>query len=341
MFSFIILLLILVAISSFSLAIALSIGSLSRYKLQNAAVHGDKNAKRLFALYGMRYRLQAALLLCASVLVVSLILLVDAKVDGPLVIIINSVLIVLVAVVLPRRLQTTAILWAAKLDMPLNKLMSVLSPLIKHFSMFLEQHDSGIAAKHVTKKELLVMLGSKELTSNSDITSEESRMLRKVLTFSEKKIRDVMTPRRMVRLVAAEDELGPVLLDELHASGHSRFPVTNGDDKHLQFLGTLFIRDLALQKKVRKVSELMSPEVFYIHEEESIDKALRAFLRTRHHLFVVVNNFQEFVGVLSVEDALEEVIGKEIVDEADTVEDLREAAKLQADEDVKARKAGS
>jgi len=320
------------------LAIAIGISNLSRYKLQQAGTHGDKNAKRLFALHGLRYRLEAVLLICAAFSLLCVLLLVNSKISGPLDLVFGTLLILLLAVVLPLRMQLQAPMWAVRLDAPLNKLMSIASPLIKHLSAFLEQHDLRAQAKNATKKELLAMLESKDLTATSDITPDESRMLRKVLTFSEKKIRDIMTPRRVVRLVSADDELGPVLLDELHKAGHSRFPVTNGDEKQLHFVGTLFIRDLAIQKKVRKVGELMSSEVIYIHEEETIDKALRAFLRTRHHLFVVVNNFQEFVGVLSIEDALEEIIGKEIVDESDTAADLRETAKQQAEEELKTRK---
>jgi CBS domain containing-hemolysin-like protein len=84
---------------------------------------------------------------------------------------------------------------------------------------------------------------------------------------------------------------------------------------------------------LKKVSDIMSKDVRYIHEEESLDQALRAFLKTHHHLFVVVNNFEEFVGVLSIEDVLEEIIGKEIVDEFDAYDDLRAVAASIADKE--------
>lgn len=309
----------------------------SKFALQRAASRGDRNAKLVFALYGMRYKLQAVLVLSASIATVSSVLLVNAYWSGPLGIIFSAILLIVMTVVLPNRLtdKTTYIL--AKLYPVLTKLISSTSGVTKPLASYLERHDSSEQLKHSTKKELAAMLDSKDMVTKSDISSEEARMIRKVLEFTDKKIRDIMTPRRMVRIVSAEDELGPVLLDELHKAGHSRIPVTSGEGKEPKFVGTLFIRDLAVQKKIRKVGELMNQDVIYIHENESVDKALRAFLKTRHHLFVVVNNFQEFVGVLSIEDALEEIIGKEIVDESDTVEDLREAAQQQADAEVKNR----
>ena len=140
----------------------------------------------------------------------------------------------------------------------------------------------------------------------------------------------------MVELVAQTDEIGPVLMGELHDSGHSRFPVV-ADMKHTTFVGTLYLRDLVMESKARVVKDIMSPHVRYIHEEESLDHALRAFLKHRHHLFVVVNNFEEFVGVISIEDVLEEIIGKEIVDEFDEHEDLRKVASSLAQAEKKDR----
>lgn len=337
MFTFIILFVFLSGVSVIGIAIAWNSALQSRYKLQRKAQSGDKQARRLFALNGMRYRLQSTLSIIVAVALTAVISLLDSKIDGPLMLILGAIVLLGCGLLLPLKFQSNATHWTAKLDPLLTKLMSVMSPFNKHLSGFLERHDVLTQVKHATKKELQDMLESKDLTVGSDISAEEARMLRKVLTFSERRIRDIMTPRRVVRTVSATDELGPILLDELHTSGHSRFPVTDGDTQHIHFVGTLFIRDLALHKKVHAVSEVMSPDVIYIHEDETVDKALRAFLRTKHHLFIVVNNFQEFVGVLSIEDVLEEIIGKEIIDESDTVADLREAAKQQADVDVKER----
>ncbi|MCA9346895.1 CBS domain-containing protein, partial [Candidatus Saccharibacteria bacterium] len=160
------------------------------------------------------------------------------------------------------------------------------------------------------------------------------RMIRAMLGFGDKKIRDVMTPRRMVQTVTKDDEIGPVLMDELHKSGHSRFPVIS-EPKHYNFVGTLYLRDLIGELHSKKVKDLMSPQVFYVHEEESLDHALRAFLKTKHHLFIVVNNFEEFVGVLSIEDVIEAIIGKEIVDEFDQHDNLRAVAQSIAEKERK------
>jgi CBS domain containing-hemolysin-like protein len=80
------------------------------------------------------------------------------------------------------------------------------------------------------------------------------------------------------------------------------------------------------RKKSVTAERAMEPRVFYIHEDQTLRHALAAFLRTHHHLFVVVNEFRETVGLLSLEDVIEALLGQKIVDEFDTHEDLRTVA---------------
>jgi CBS domain containing-hemolysin-like protein len=70
----------------------------------------------------------------------------------------------------------------------------------------------------------------------------------------------------------------------------------------------------------------MQPRVFYIRENHSLEHALHGFLRTRHHLFIVVNEYRETVGLLSLEDVIEALLGRSIVDEFDEYDNLRKVA---------------
>ena len=90
------------------------------------------------------------------------------------------------------------------------------------------------------------------------------------------------------------------------------------------------MRDIVDVKKGGLVSSYMSKDVYYIHEDHTLEKALHAFLKTKHHLFMVVDKFEEIVGVVTVEDIMEEIIGKQIVDEDDKFEDLRAVAESLA-----------
>jgi CBS domain containing-hemolysin-like protein len=155
-------------------------------------------------------------------------------------------------------------------------------------------------------------------------------LFRSALTFGDKKVGDVMVPMRKVRLVTEDELVGPLLMDELHKTGFSRFPVAKAKAASPDFVGTLYLRDIVGYEGSGRVRDIMSKKVYYINETQSLRDALAGFLKTHHHQFVVVNNFEEIVGVLSLEDVLEQILGEQIVDEFDLYEDLRTVAGLEA-----------
>lgn len=163
-------------------------------------------------------------------------------------------------------------------------------------------------------------------TSGVLLTPDEKKLITHSLTFDEKRVREIMTPRGVIDSISQKELLGPLVLDGLHKTGHSRFPVTDGDIDHV--VGMIHIQDLFTldTKRSTTAGKAMEPRVFYIREDQTLKYALAAFLRTHHHLFVVVNEFQETVGLLSLEDVIEALIGHRIVDEFDAHDDLRAVA---------------
>lgn len=158
------------------------------------------------------------------------------------------------------------------------------------------------------------------------LSRDEQKLIHSGLAFSGVTVESVMTPRSVMDTVKHDELLGPLLLDELHKTGHSRFPVVDGDVDHV--VGILYIHNLLQlhDKKTHKAAELMTTPVHYIKESQTLDHALAAFLRTHHHLFVVVNEYRETVGILTLEDTVEALLGRKIVDEFDAHEDLRAVA---------------
>lgn len=188
-------------------------------------------------------------------------------------------------------------------------------------------------AAFYSKQELLSQIER----DHEVLDKDEKLLIRQALQYQERTVKAIMTPRSVVITVAADDTVGPVFLDRLHKSGHSRFPVVDGDIDHT--VGVLYLHSLVpLDPRIKKVSDIMSERVRYVHQDKPLDHILEAFLRTKCHLYMVVNEFEEVTGVVSIEDVLEALIGRKIVDEFDQYEDLRAVAKLVATERRKARK---
>ena len=109
---------------------------------------------------------------------------------------------------------------------------------------------------------------------------------------------------------------------------HSRFPVY--DQNVEDVVGVVLTREvffaLAEGKKDMRLTELMRP-VHFVVETAELDKVLIEFLELRQHLFVVLDEYGGVSGLISLEDILEEILGREIIDESDEVADKRELAR--------------
>lgn len=162
--------------------------------------------------------------------------------------------------------------------------------------------------------------------AGSILSSDEKKVIVHSLTFSQTLVSTVMTPRSVIDSIKKSEFLGPLTLDELHKTGHSRLPVVDGDIDHV--IGILHLQSLLALDIKRSVTaeKAMEPRVFYIREDQTLQHALAAFLRTHHHLFIVVNEFRETVGLLTLEDVIEALLGRKIIDEFDTHDDLRVVA---------------
>lgn len=181
-------------------------------------------------------------------------------------------------------------------------------------------------------------LGSKDelrhlVDASSHILSRDERTrIVSGLAFDYKTVEQIMTPKSVVETIRQGEILGPLVLDDLHKTGHSRFPVIDGDIDHV--VGILHLRDVLTldtnRKHTAKVETAMDKRVHYIRQDHTLPQALAAFLSTHHHMFIVINEFRETVGILTLEDVLESLIGRRIIDEFDAHDDMRAVAERNA-----------
>lgn len=185
--------------------------------------------------------------------------------------------------------------------------LNYLHPFLSEFSKIAGKYYSAINHTGLYQRDDLIHLIEKQKEqSDSRMSTTELDMAARALTFSEQKVRDVLVPRKQVHKVGENDTVGPVLLDELHKTGYTSFPVSKGKPDNM--VGVLYLKDIGL-KTVGHVREFMKPQVYYAHEGDSLSEVLNAFYQTKHHMFVVVNSFEEYVGIVTVEDIIFRLLG--------------------------------
>lgn len=141
----------------------------------------------------------------------------------------------------------------------------------------------------------------------------EREQLMANLEFADKSVKDIMLPRTAIATIDAGAIIGPLLLDELHRTGHKLFPVIQGDLNHI--IGILSTQDIVEQKSFAsaKAQDLMNPAVFYIDDQQSLERALAAFITTEQTMFVVTDTYQQTVGLLLLADCVEALMGHSMI----------------------------
>lgn len=212
--------------------------------------------------------------------------------------------------------------WCAPI---LAKVLAFLHPVIDWILRFIRRHRPvHVHTGMYDRRDLIDLLEQQHVQPDNRIEKAELEIALHALKFGDDNVGEHMVPRRQVKTANADEPLGPIIMDELHGSGHSRFPVYEGKPDNI--VGTLYLRDLVREKHSGTVRTLMKPDVSYIHEDQSLQDALQAILKTHRQLFIVVNSFEEYVGIITIEDVLEAVIGSPIIDEFDQYDDLRAVA---------------
>lgn len=308
-------------------------GTVPLKELKRRSHKGDQVAAALYQV--ARHGLTADLLLLA----------VSVAATAGFFVITNTVLPAVVALLLiVVFLPLVFIVLPKKASRPVGKIALAISPYLAKLLIKIRPV-SNWAAGHIRRRrpitihtglyekdDLLDLLQRQKVVPQNRIEATELDLALHALTFGDKKVGDHMVPRRAAHFVYSEDPIGPILLSELYDTGFSRFPARNHEDK---VVGTLFLKDLVDKRSGGIVSNVMSPAVFYVNHDAPLEQVLAAFIKTKHHLFIVVNSFEEVVGIITIEDVLEQMIGRKIVDEFDRFDDMRAVAARQAAKDEK------
>ncbi len=295
---------------------------LSLFELERRVSGGDKVAKKALIREKALKDIRSLQVIIVSLLLISTVLLV-VQAFGWLVGIAVALLISLIysplaKLKLIRRLADKIYL---KIDQKLVLLVRKLPLVFKIINNVLPSDLETIQAIN-SREELQYLVAQ----SGSVLSLDEKNLITNSLSFPEKTVESIMIPRSMIDYIRQKEFLGPLTLDDLHKKGHSRLPVIASDIDHI--VGILNIKNLlALDiKKSTTAEKAMDKKVYYIRQDHNLQHALTAFLRTKQHLFIVVNQFRETVGLITLEDIIEALLGRKITDEFEAYDDLRAVA---------------
>ena len=179
----------------------------------------------------------------------------------------------------------------------------------------------------MSKAELL----ENTLMSENDgvINEKESDVIENVLLLSAIKVKDILTPRSVVFALEENQTIQDIMKNEKGLFRFSRVAIyKNNIDNITGITLTKKIFEQALKDDSATVKTVKT-DIFKISEDISVSKALDLFIKKKEHMFLVMDSYDQTEGIVTLEDCIETLLGVEIMDESDKVEDMQELAKQQ------------
>ena len=171
------------------------------------------------------------------------------------------------------------------------------------------------------------------------LDQDEKSIIQNLLRLENLKVKDIMTPRSVI-LTADEDSMLVEIYNDLKPLQFSRIPVFKDQPDNITglILKDSILENLAEDRHKRKATEIKR-DVLFVEDEYTVAKLMDTLILKRQHLAMVADKFGSVVGLVTMEDLFETLLGLEIVDESDKVEDLQKFARENWEKKVGKRKA--
>ena len=329
-----ILLAILIVMSAFFPSSETGMMTLNRYRLKHLAKTGHRGAKRANDLLQRTDQLIGVILIgnnFVNILASSIATVIAIRLWGDAGIAIATVLLTIVILIFAEVTpKTLAALFPERIAFPasyiLRPLLKLLYPMVWFVNLFTGMILKllGISAKdaasdHLSREELRTLVNE----AGALIPRKHKDMLVSILDLENVTVNDIMVPRNEVVGVDLDDDM-ETIIRQMRSSQHTRLPVFKGDINNIQ--GILHLRNtskLLMQDEINKAMIMqLCREPYFIPESTPLHLQLINFQKAKRRIGIVVDEYGDVLGIATLEDILEEIVGDFTTDYAATSPDI-------------------
>lgn len=315
--------LVLVLLSGLFSGLTLGLLSLDTHSLRRRANHGDEYAAAIYPIRNRGNLLLTTLLLGNVAVNTTLSIFLGSIASGLTAGLMATTLIVLFGEIIPQAVISRYALWFGAKTLWFTRLTIFLFypiswPIAKTLDHFL---GSELPTTY-SNRELMDIISEHEDSEHSSIDADEERIMHGALQFSHLTVREVMTPVDEVVMFDENQKLNHEFFTEVNDHGYSRLPIYSGNRTNV--VGILYVKDLIVENEnisIQETEEAFERGFMQVKGGEKLDAILGKMLKTKQHIAIVRNRNMQFVGVISLEDIIEEIIQHEIEDEDDDNDD--------------------
>ncbi len=308
----------LVGVSAVCSGLNVAFMALDPAVLKRKAKLGDKHAKAVLPLRRRSHLTLSAILLVNVGAVSATSLVLEQHLYGLLAGLLSTLLIVIFGEIMPQALFVRRALVFVGTLVPLLKFMIFFTyPISKPLQLLLDKLFRHERVQLQSRHELGMMIAEHLDAKESELDEDEVEIIRGALQLSEKRVSSIMTPIKNVYWLSPDTVIDGDRIDQIKATGHSRIPILN-KAKTICF-GILLVKqlvDIDFDENPPRIDSLKLYPAQLVGSGTALDTMFRKFIAT-HTQLIPIEKDDTIVGIVTIEDLVEEIVGHEIVDETD------------------------
>ena len=327
---------ILILFSAFFSSVEIALNSLNRLRLQKLAETGHKGARMAEKIEDRGSEALATILIgnnvvnivlssLSTIITMELLGKENEAMVGVVSTLVSTVVLLIFGEIIPKLLgKSLALPYACATAYPLRALMVIFYPLtalvmalVRGISRLWKKKDEE-EKPTVTEEELATII---ETVEEEGVIDEDSgELLQSALEFSDITVEQILTPRVDVQGIDCEDDPSEILSEIMDAT-YSRFPFYRDSLDHIEgvFYIAPFLKAVAENGIEQVCLEDYVRETCYVHKTTKLPDAMEKMREMKVHMIVVLDEYGGTLGIVTMEDILEEIVG-DIWDETDTIE---------------------
>ncbi len=326
-------LVVLIIFSAYFSATETAFSSINLTRIKLLAEKGDKKAKKVLKLSENYNNLISTILIgnnIVNIAAASIGTIIFVKLYGDIGATVSTAVLTLVVLIFgeisPKSIAKDTPEKFAMFSAPfIGFLVAVLSPINFIFNLWKRMLSKIFKLednKKMSQEELIMLVN--EVQEEGSIDNNEGNMLRNVIEFSEQRAEDILTHRGDMAAVNINDdkkEIAKVFAE----SKFSRLPVY--DESTDDIVGILNLKDFYTETGIttKKISKIITEPVF-VQKSLPVDKLLKTLQAEKSHIAIVVDEYGGTVGIVTMEDILEEIVGEIWDEHDDIVEDFQKVS---------------
>lgn len=314
----IVIVLLLTGLSALCSGLNVALMSLNIDDLRRKSKLGNTRAKRVYNFRNNTHLTLAAILLTNVAAVSATSLVLESVLYGVFAGIITTLIMVVFGEILPQAILGRRALYYFSLLAPFVSFMIFITyPISKPLQLLLDRLFNKQPSQLHSRHELGIIISEHIGHDESELDEDEVDIIRGALQLSEKHVSDIMLPIEKVYWLTPDTELSQEKITEIKSVGRSRIPVFNR--QLTRCYGVLLMKDLVdldLNSTRLEVDDLDLYPVQLVGSKTALDTMLRKYISTGAHLIPIVKD-DSIVGIATIEDLIEEIVGREIEDETE------------------------